>query len=84
MGWNRQNSSLGWDKCILPFLWTKTWVRFGRMHSIIWLQHQWGKSERDNIEWEGANNEVLKKEIFFFFFFFFGSRKERDGNMIVH
>ena len=26
------------------------------------------KSERDNIEWEEAINEVLKKEIFFFFF----------------
>ena len=70
---------MGWDDIDKIHLWGETNALY---LSFEPLKLGWGsegcillfdyntngaKSERDNIEWEGANNEVLNKVIFFFF-----------------
>ena len=71
---------MGWDETEKIYLWGETnafylffepiKLGWGSEGCILLFDYNTNgaKSERDNIEWEGANYEVLKEEIFFFFF----------------
>ena len=69
MGWDEIDKIHLWDETNAFYLFFEPKLGWSLEGCILLFDYnyQWGKSERDTIEWEGANNEVLKKEIFFFF-----------------